>query len=313
MRCLVTGATGFVGSWLVRRLVGEGYPTAVLVRASSDMWRIEPWLSSLTRITADLSSLADAADAVNEFSPEVVYHLAWTGGNSRRFNDDPAQVYANVPGSLERMRVAAASGAKVFVNLGSCVEYGAYPIPVRETDPVRPTNLYGAAKHAVEELGLRLALPMGLRFISVRLFWAYGPGDDDARLLPSLIGRLLRGERQPMTLGDQIWDYLYIEDAIDALLKLAKGPVTQGVFNLGSGQPHTLRSVVELVATYAGNSTLLGFGDLPYASDQIMHLQADINCLKAATGWQPQFSLDQGLAETVRWHKAGVRQLPPLA
>ncbi len=311
-RCLVTGASGFVGAWLVRRLVGEGYPTAVLARPSSDLWRIQPWLPKVTRICGELEEIARAAGAIQDFAPDVVFHLAWTGGNSRRYNDDPVQVYGNVPGSLQLLRMAAGSGAKVFVNMGSCVEYGTYSVPVRETDPVRPINLYGAAKHAVESLCVHLALPLGLRFASLRLFWAYGPADDDARLLPSVIRKLLNGERQAMTPGEQVWDYLYIEDVVDALLRVAETPGAQGIFNLGSGEPQRLRSVVELVASHMAEAMpLLGFGDMAYPAGQIMHLQAEIDRLKQATGWQPRTPLAEGLAQTVRWYKAGLRYLPP--
>jgi nucleoside-diphosphate-sugar epimerase len=312
MRCLITGATGFVGGWLLKRLKEDGHRLAVLVRPTSDLWRIEPWLDEVTILQGDLSNIVSAAGKIKEFAPEWIFHLAWSGGHSSAYHFDPNQVYANVPGSLELMRIAAASGAAVFVNLGSCVEYGVYRVPVRETDAVQPANLYGAAKHAVELLGEKLCPRLGLRFASFRLFWAYGPGDDDARLLPSLYRKLLRGERHAMTPGEQLWDLSYIEDVIDALVKVAETPDAAGFFNLGSGEPVSIRSVAQMVGAALGREELFGIGDLPYAAGQIMHLQADVSRLRAATGWEPKVSLAEGLRRTKDWYLSGSRT-PPLA
>ncbi len=264
MKYLVTGATGFVGSWMVRRLVADGHSVAVVTRRSSDLWRIRPWLSSLVCIDGDLTSIGQSSSAIREFASETVFHLAWTGGNSSKFLNDAAQVYSNLPGSLELMRIAAEAGAHTFINFGSCVEYGQYSIPVRESDPVLPKNLYGRAKYAVEELGVALAPVLGFRFASMRLFWAYGPADDEARLIPSLIRKMLSGQRQSMTPGEQLWDYIYIEDAIDATVRIADNPSAKGIFNLGSGQPERLRVVAEQIAALAGDRSLLGLGDIPY-------------------------------------------------
>ena len=310
MRCLVTGATGFVGAWLVKRLVADGHRVTVLTRPSSDLWRIEPWLDATTIVHGDLSDIASATEKIKEFSPENVFHLAWSGGNSSAHNFDPNQVYGNVPGSLELMRIAAASGASLFLNLGSCVEYGVYQVPVRETDAVQPTNLYGTAKYAVELLGEKLGPRLGLRFASFRLFWAYGPGDDDARLVPSLYRKLLSGKRHAMTAGEQLWDFLYIEDVIDALVKVATTPEASGIFNLGSGNPVSIRSVAQIVGAHLGREDLLGFGDVPYSSGQIMHLQADTSRLRASTRWQPTVSLQDGLQRTTDWYLSGRRRLP---
>jgi UDP-glucose 4-epimerase len=310
MRCLVTGATGFVGSWLVRRLVSEGHAVAVLVRPSSDLWRIAPWADRLTQIRGDLATIVSAKEQLADFAPEVIFHLAWSGGNSSRFNFDPAQVYANVPGSLELLRIGAACGASVFVNLGSCVEYGSYCVPVRETDSVRPSNLYGAAKYAVELLGENLGPQMQIRFASMRLFWAYGPGDDDARLLPSLFRRLRAGERQAMTPGEQVWDFCFIEDVVDALIRVAQSPNASGIFNLGSGQPVPLKDVANRAGQLLGRPDLVGIGDLPYSPGQVMHLEADVSRLRDVTGWAPVTSLEEGLQRTAAWYKAGEMSLP---
>ena len=309
-RTLITGATGFVGSWLTHRLVADGDEVAVLVRSTSDLWRLEPIVPRLRLIKAGLSQVAAVAEQIVDFAPQRVFHLAWTGGNSAKYNDDPAQVYENVPGSLDLMRVAAEAGASFFLNLGSCVEYGECSIPVRETDAIQPKNLYGAAKHAVEDLLLRLGAGFGVRTASVRLFWSYGPGDDEARLIPSLTRKLLRNERHSMTPATQMWDFLYITDVVEALVQIAATPKAQGVFNLGSGRPQPLREVAETLRHITKSTALIGFGDIPFPPGQMMHLEADVTRLQETVGWSPRVSIEAGLAETVAWYRSGANTLP---
>ena len=120
-------------------------------------------------------------------------------------------------------------------------------------------------------------------------------------MLPSVILALLRGEKPALTLGEQRWDYLYVEDAVDAIWRAATTSSAQGVFNLGSGEAHTIKSIVERVRDLIDHNLPLGFGEVPYRPDQIMHLQADISRLKQVAGWSPQVSLDEGLRRTVDW------------
>jgi len=310
MRVLVTGASGFVGSWVTRRLIQEGEKVAIIVRPSSDLWRLEPLDPNIVRIPGSLESIHLVAEDIRRFDPDAVFHFAWTGGNSAKFNDDPAQVYANVPGSLELFRIAAEAGVKTFINAGSCVEYGRYNIPVRETDPVSPTSLYGVAKHAVEELFLGMGSQFGIRVASPRLFWAYGPGDVESRLIPALTRKLLAGERHSMTPGTQTWDYTYITDVVDALIRIAKTPQAEGILNIGSGEPRSLREVAEQLRELTGRRAEIGFGEIPFSPTQVMHLQADIARINALTGWGPQVSLEEGLRRTVAWHQQGQHSLP---
>lgn len=303
MRCLVTGATGFVGSWLLGRLIADQHSVAILTRPTSNTWRIGSCLSHVHQIEGDLIGIENSSASIQKFAPEVVFHLAWTGGNSSKFLNDISQVYSNVPGTLELMRITAEAGATTFINFGSCVEYGEYRVPVRESDPVHPKNLYGSAKYSVEQLMQHMAPSLGIRFSSLRLFWAYGPADEPARLIPSLIMKLLKKEHLPMTKGEQLWDYLYIEDAVEAIMSVMNTSSAEGIFNLGSGRPQPLRLIGEKIAAFVANGSVPSFGDIPYRPDQVMHLEADITRLQQATGWNPRVSLDEGLKATVAWYK----------
>ena len=150
MRVLLTGATGFVGSYALRRLLDAGHEVAVLVRPAANPWRIADVISRATRVEGDLRDLAAAEPAIARFAPESVAHLAWGGvGNASR--NDPAQV-ENLGPSLELVRLAARVGAGAFVGLGSQAEYGPHEGAIDERAATRPTTLYGATKLACGQL-----------------------------------------------------------------------------------------------------------------------------------------------------------------
>ena len=187
--------------------------------------------------------------------------------------------------------------------MGSVLEYGRYPVPVTEEQAPQPASLYGTAKLAVGLTAQKLCAGYGIRSAWFRLFWAYGPGDDKARMIPYLIGALLKSERPALTPGEQKWDYLFIDDVVEALWRAAVQPDVHGAYNLGSGAAHPLREVVEHIRDLIDPSLPLGFGELPYQPDQIMHLQADISRLRKAMNWQPAVQLEEGLRRTVEWFR----------
>ena len=118
-----------------------------------------------------------------------------------------------------------------------------------------------------------------------------------------LIGRLLAGERPALTAGAQRWDYLYVGDAAGAVAEAATNERATGDYNLGSGTAPTLRSIVERIRDLIDPALPLGFGEVPYRPDQVMHLQADVGRLRADLGWSPRVGLDEGLRRTVEWYR----------
>jgi UDP-glucose 4-epimerase len=303
MRCLVTGASGFLGSHLVRKLVHEGHQVLAAVRSSSDLWRLKDVHDRISFVFAPLKDVRSCRSEILTFRPEVTFHFAWTGGNSSKYANDCEQVFENVPGSLDLAQIVAEAGCSTLIYAGSSLEYGKFQIPARETDLPAPTNLYGAAKYGTEILLQGLCSASGIRFCGVRVFWTYGHMDDPSRMIPSVIASLLAGKSPSLTEGKQLWDFLFIEDAIRALLLLALTRDAEGIFNLGSGMPVAVRTVVELIKDSIDASPAVQFGAVPYGPHQVMHLEADISRLKMATGWTPQVRIEEGIRRTVGWYK----------
>ena len=139
-------------------------------------------------------------------------------------------------------------------------------------------------------------------FTWLRLFSCYGPDDNPLWLVPYLIARLLRGERPRLTAAEQVWDYLYVDDVATAVIG-ALDTGACGIFNLGSGEARPLREIIVKIRDAIDPALALGFGEVPYRPDQVMHLEADIGAFSAATGWRPTISLDQGIGATTAWHR----------
>ena len=302
MRIFLTGASGFVGSHLLEQLVGTDHQVAVLLRPGGDRRRIQKFLASVQVIEGDLSQSDGWSAQLQRFVPETVIHLAWSGVlNADRDNTAQTQ---NVSDTAELVKAAHRAGAKNWIGLGSQAEYGPCSRRIREDQPTNPTTLYGASKLASCWLARSLCAKLGLRFAWLRLFSSYGPGDAPTWMIPSVILQLLAGQRPALTACEQLWDYVFVADAAEAVLRTAITPDAEGIFNLGSGQAIPLRKIVETLRDLVKPGAPLGFGEIPYRPDQVMHLEADISRLQKATGWQPRTTLAEGLKKTVAYYSA---------
>lgn len=303
MRCFVTGATGLIGSRLVRLLLEQDCQVGVLVRPTSDLWRIQDVLHRLHVITGELALIEQSCSAIQWFAPDVVFHLGWYGVSNRHRND-PAQVTHNLCGSLKLLQSAHEGGCQRWVGLGSQAEYGPYDGALKEDLPTRPVTIYGLVKLCVGLLSQKLCETYGIGFTWLRLLAAYGPMDDPQHMIPYVILTLLRGQRPTLTQGEQRWDYLYAKDGARAIWQAATHSAAQGTFNLGAGEAHAVSSIVQRIRDLIDPDLPLGLGEIPYPPDQIMHLQADITRFREATDWTPQVELDEGLQRTVEWFRA---------
>ncbi len=298
MRCLVTGAAGFLGSYLLARLLENGDTVTILLRPTSSPWRIQQMLPQVEVIRCDLADIGSIGNRLKEAKPEVVYHLAWVGGNSGRHQNDLTQIEDNLPVSVALFRKTAEAGARRWIGCGSAAEYGLVSGPVSETALPQPHTLYGISKYALCLTTAKMCALLGLEYVWARPFALYGPQDNPQGLIPFVIRTLLRGERPSLTAGEQHWDYLYVDDAAQALTRLASIPA-DGIFNVASGAASSLRSLIERVRNLIDPSLPLGFGEIAYPPGQMMSLQADISKLQRLANWSPSVSLDDGLRRVI--------------
>ncbi|HUQ28993.1 MAG TPA: NAD(P)-dependent oxidoreductase [Usitatibacter sp.] len=307
MKVLLTGASGFVGSYVLRQLLAvPGAEVGVLLRDPERAWRIQADLPRTTILRASLDDVAALEAAVSGFAASHVVHLAWSGVLGKDRND--ASQRENTRRSVRLLETAATAGARHFIGLGSQAEYGPCEAKIDESTPTAPTTLYGAAKLSTCHMAAGLCERYGLRFAWLRLFSSYGPQDSPEWMIPYLALKLLHRERPAVTAAEQLWDYIYVDDAAAAIASVVRSEHAAGIFNLGSGTAPRLRDIIEMVRDAIDPSLPIGFGEVPYRPDQVMHLEADIGRLRRATGWEPRVPLPQGIRQTVEWyakHDAG--------
>lgn len=293
---LITGAGGFVGAAVVRAALARGLRVMAHVRTPQAP-RLMGLSGDISIHPADLADQRAVADLLARLKPDVVVHSAWEGvGGALRAGDIQLD---NIRTSVHLADAAVAAGVSRFVGIGSQAEYGRYDRRITESDLPRPTMLYGAAKLSANVLVQQRAREAGIGFAWLRLFSVYGPGDNPNWLIPSVAASLLQRLVPKCTAGTQLWDYLHIDDVATGVLAAAVTPSAHGVFNLSSGAPVAVKTIVERLRDLAAPGLALKFGEIPFGADQIMHLEGDNSRLREATGWQPTVATLDGLASVV--------------
>jgi nucleoside-diphosphate-sugar epimerase len=295
---LVTGATGFIGSHVVRELIGRGLDVRASVRPSSrrsgvaDFENEVEWVPCdlVTASTAELRDLCDSVDAC--------VHAAWYVEPGKYAH--AAENVEWVGTSIRLLEALGAQGCPRAVYLGTCFEYDHRTGYLGEDSPTRPWTLYGAAKLSTALIGARLAEQCGVRFSWARLFYQYGPWEQEGRLVPHVVRSLLAGEDVPVTRGRQIRDFLHVADVASALVDVA-GSDHRGTVNIGSGRPVSVRDVVSCIERIVEGPGRVRFGARPDSPSDPPFICANNDVLENEVGWKPRFDLETGLRDTVAW------------
>lgn len=297
-RVLVTGASGFVGAAVTRLLIEQSREVAIILRTTSDNRRIDKMLDKVHVIKGDLSVLEEIKQNVKDFRPDAILHLGWQGVKGRDRNS--INQVDNISASVDLYRLSMECDCRAFVGMGSQAEYGPSTGKLDETSKTKPTTVYGIAKLATCQLLDRISLVQSKPFAWLRLFSSYGPGDDPSWLLQYLGRTLLKRQRPALTAAQQMWDYIYVDDAAQAMIATMDAKA-KGIFNLGSGEAIKLEKIIMMMRDLIDPSLPLGLGEIPYREDQVMHLEANISKLTAVTGWTPSVSIRKGLEEVLLW------------
>ena len=295
-RVLLTGATGFIGRHSVPPLVAAGFEVhAVSSTPQRPAAGITRWHHADLLMDGAVDRLVEAA------APSHILHLAWCA--------TPGEFWTSrlnlpwVQASIGLLRAFAEREGERFVGAGSCAEYQITDADCDErTTPLRPSTLYGSAKHAFQSV-LEGFAPGRLSAAWGRVFHLYGPSEHPDRLVPSVIRSLLAGREAHCTAGTQIRDFLHVQDVADAFVAMLRSDV-EGAVNIASGEPVAVGSVVTRIGHALAAEPLIRLGTRPMPPQDPPRLTATVARIRDEVGWRPGLTLDRGLADTIEWWRS---------
>jgi nucleoside-diphosphate-sugar epimerase len=300
-RILVTGAAGFLGAVLARRLLAEGHAVHTLFKSATAQWRLAGVERELHQHQVDLRDEAAVRRVVATIRPEVIYHLATHGAYPSQTDADGI-IQTNILGTWNLLKALEHTDYEVFVNSGSSSEYGFKEYAMRETDLLEPNSYYSVAKCAQTLLCQHVAKTEDRPITTFRLFSVYGPFEEPSRLIPTLIRRCLAGEDLTLVDPETARDFVYVDDVVEAYLCTEKLSQLHGeIINIGTGLQSPIKDVVELILQHTGASVVCHWGGMPARIWDAKTWVADCTKSTRLLGWRPTTTLSEGLARTIVW------------
>jgi UDP-glucose 4-epimerase len=283
MRVLVTGGSGFLGSW-VSGLLSLDHEVMVLGRPDSSYWRLQ----SLSSINVVRASEKEWSNKVNQFEPDAILLFDWQGVENA-YRNDTSQF-----NNIERwgLLLNGLTGNPRIVGVGSQAEVGPCAEPISETQPDNPTTQYGEAKIAAREFLFNSA-PNMKNVHWARIFSTYGNLDNGTWFLPTLIKNLMAGSEFQMTPGEQRWSYLHAFDLANAFKYIVEKEMDSPIINVGNPNTVVLRELALSVGELLEAENLIKIGAIDYRPDQVMKLQPICDSL-TSLGWAPEIDLITG-------------------
>lgn len=293
MRIMITGATSMIGWALTQKLVEQGHRVVAVVRRETDELKTLQEAGRVEVIRCDMSEYGSALGRIDG-TIDAAALLAWNGtrGTARM---DAGQQQKNLEYSLAAVKSVLEAGCKRIVTAGSQAEYGPHTEQITEETLCTPNTEYGKAKLAFYQQTDKLCAEAGAICIEPRFFSLYGPGDYEGTMISSILRDMATNRPCKLTQGIQMWDFLYIDDAIEALARLCTSQCAAGVYNFGSGDVRQLRAYVEEMAEITKTDSALLFGEVPYPETGMVSLWPSVSKLKRAIQWEPKVSFGKGI------------------
>ncbi len=290
-RVLVTGAGGFIGRHCLEALAGRADEVHAVSTGPGVGDKGVRWHR------ADLLDSGSAAALIGTVRPSHLLHLAWFSGHREIYSSPENSRW--VRASLDLVSAFHDQGGVRAVLSGSCAEYDwSEGLCSERVTPLRPATTYGAAKVALFRAYSDLLERSQLSGAWARVFFLYGPGEPEKRLLASVIRSLLAGEPALCTHGEQRRDYLYVGDVADALVALLASDVT-GPVNIGSGEAPPIKELVVEAARRLEREELVRLGALEASADEAPLVQAEVGRLVGEVGWHMRYGHARGLDRTI--------------
>lgn len=300
---LITGGAGFIGANLVSKLLLlKKYNINLLVRPTTNLWRLKKTLPLLKMHKIDLAEKQKLTKIITKINPSAIIHLA-TFSQYRSQKDFEKMTDVNIKGTLNLLAATKNINYEVFINTGSSSEYGIKDNPMKETDLLEPVSFYAATKVSSTLLCQVFSREYQKPIVTLRPFSVYGPMEEENRFIPTIIKALMKNKPIKLTSGKQRRDFTYIEDAVDAYIKvLSHGKKLRGqILNIGTGTEYSNDDVVKALFKITAKKVEIEKGVFPKRIWDTPHWVADVSKAKRILNWKPKFNLEEGLKNTYNW------------
>jgi UDP-glucose 4-epimerase len=303
-RILISGAAGFIGTHLLDHLLKESYQILCLDLFFSETF-IQKYGESAELLTGNVLDKNFLEPIIKHFSPDYVFHFAGSKNRSNLISEFTSSFELNYFGTLNLFSsLLTISNLKLVTIMGTSEEYGLVSAPFAEYSYEFPGTAYGLSKLAATKLALIFNRQFNLPVVIFRPSIAYGPMQGEDMFLTSLIKTLLRREPFKMTKGEQLRDFVYIDDLIEAFLLAMKNREVAGqLINIGYGSSVRLSEIALQIAELTDSKEYLRIGDLPYRCTEIMNYTVDISKAYSILKWYPKTKLEVGLEKTISFFR----------
>lgn len=303
-KILIAGSTGFVGANLLHYLVNSGNEIHIILRETSNIWRIKNIIDKVNKHYCDLINREKIREIVSNIKPEIIFNLSAYGGYP--FQKDSMKIInTNFIGTVNLLDACIQADFDCFINTGSSSEYGIKNKPMSENDLLEPINDYGIAKAAATLYCQAIGRRKDLQIFTLRLFSPYGYYEEPTRLIPYLIISCLKEKDLNLSNPYAVRDFNFIEDVIDAYIKIIdkKDRISSGsIFNVGNGTQYSIEEVFKLTKKLTGYKKEPHWGKAKLRdSDNAKVWIANNDKIKKIIGWKPQHNIENGLKKTIKW------------
>jgi nucleoside-diphosphate-sugar epimerase len=300
---IVVGGAGFIGSAVVRELVHQDVSVTVVVRPGFFEKNINHRLDDLNVriVECDITKIMEIKTIITDRGFDAYYHFAWDGLFGDSLLDYSCQIM-NIKWVMDAIVTASELGCKRFIGSGTIAQYELRSIEgqINQNDKMK---FYKTAKIACEYMGRNVAVGHGIQFFWPIITNVYGEGEISPRLINTLIRKLLAGERQALSEGNQIYDFIHISDAAHAFYLIGEKGQEFRTYVIGSGRARPLKDFLCTLRDVINPNIELGFGEFSYNGAYLPMKVFDIGNLVQDTGFEARLPFEEGIKRVVAWNK----------
>ena len=302
-RILITGGAGFIGSYLTEKLVDFGAKVFVLEKPGANFWRIDRIIKKIKVINLDLKDLFRLKKLVLANQPDIVFNLAACLDTRQVIQPLRGLLQDNFTGTLNLLQAITEIRPEKFIQLGTMEEYGRQKTPFLENQREIPISPYSLTKTMASHLALLFYRLTGLNVCIVRPAAVFGPRQGLRTLIPNFIMSCLSKKDFDMNPGNQLRDFIYVEDLADGILAAGFFKKSSGeIINLGSGNFYKIKDVVNKINNLLGSLIKVNFGARPYRPLDNMKFYMDSSKAKKFLNWRASTKFDSALLKTIKWY-----------